>query len=84
MEVHGGVRQRVALPFVPAQSSTVPIEAVMPTAMVEISGCTRFMVSWIASPAGITPPGELMYIWMSRSGSSRARYSSCATIMFAT
>ena len=58
------------------------MEAVIPTAIVEMSGCTSCMVSCIARPAEIEPPGELMYIWMSRSGSSRARYSSCAMIMF--
>ena len=42
------------------------------------------MVSYIASPEEITPPGEFTYRLMSRSGSSRSRYSNCAIIALDT
>ena len=48
------------LPLVPAASSTAAIEAACPTQMVTISGLTKAIVSRIASPAVIDPPGELM------------------------
>ena len=48
------------LPFVPAASSTAAIEAACPTQIVTISGRTNAIVSRIARPAVIEPPGELM------------------------
>ena len=40
--------------------------AACPTHTVETRGLMYCMVSWIAMPAVTTPPGELMYIEMSR------------------
>ena len=71
------------LPLVPQASSTAPIDAACPTQYVTISGSTRFIVSRIARPAVIEPPGELMYSEMSFSGSSAARNSIWAMIRLA-
>jgi hypothetical protein len=43
-----------------------------------MSGRTNFIVSRIARPEVIDPPGELRYIEISRSGSSASRKSSWA------
>ncbi len=48
------------LPFDPAASSTAAMEAACPTQMVTISGLTKRIVSRMANPAVIEPPGELM------------------------
>ena len=48
------------LPFVPAASRTAAMEAACPTQMVTMSGLTKRMVSRMARPAVIEPPGELM------------------------
>ena len=48
------------LPGAPAASSHAAIDAAMPMQVVEISGRTKFIVSRIASPEVIEPPGELM------------------------
>ena len=53
------------LPFAPADRSTAPIEAAIPTQIVDTSDFTKFIVSTIASPAVTDPPGEFMYSWMS-------------------
>ena len=38
------------------------MEAAIPVAMVETGDLMKFMVSTIAMPEVITPPGELMYM----------------------
>ena len=48
------------LPFVPAASSTAAMEAACPTQIVTMLGRTNAIVSRIARPAVIEPPGELM------------------------
>ena len=63
-------------PAAPPHKRTVPILAAMPTHIVDTSGLINCMVSYIASPALITPPGELMYRFISLSGSSLSRKSS--------
>ena len=47
-------------PLVPLANSTAAIEAACPTQMVTMSGRMNAMVSRIARPAVIEPPGELM------------------------
>ena len=71
-------------PLVPAHRSTVAMLAAKPTHIVETSGLIKFIVSKIANPELITPPGELIYILISLSGSSLSRYRSWATNKFAT
>mmetsp|Transcript_4275 Transcript_4275/g.9606 ORF Transcript_4275/g.9606 Transcript_4275/m.9606 type:complete len:221 (-) Transcript_4275:4-666(-) len=75
-------RERL-LPFVPAPRRKAPMEAAMPKQTVPTSQGMYCMVSKIAMPLEIEPPGLLMYIVMSASGSSFARYSSCATTALA-
>ncbi len=48
------------LPFVPAASRTAPMDAACPTQIVTMSGRTNAIVSRMARPAVIEPPGELM------------------------
>ncbi len=48
------------LPLVPSASRTAAMEAAWPTQMVTISGRMNAMVSRIAKPAVMEPPGELM------------------------
>ena len=48
------------LPLVPLASSTAAMDAACPTQMVTISGRMKAMVSRMARPAVIEPPGELM------------------------
>jgi hypothetical protein len=57
--------------------------AASPVQSVETSGLMNCIVSYIAIPAETLPPGELMYRWMSLSGFSLSRNSSCATTRFA-
>ena len=59
------------------------MEAAMPMQMVETSHLIYCMVSWMAMPALIEPPGLLIYRLMSLSGSCPSRYSSCATTRLA-
>ena len=72
------------MPFAPHASNTAAIDAACPTQYVTMFGSIRFIVSRIAMPAVIDPPGELMYSEMSFSGSSEARNSIWAMIRFAT
>ena len=46
---------------------------------VEILGFTNCIVSYIAKPAEILPPGELIYIEISFSGFSDSKNNNCAT-----
>ena len=48
------------LPLAPAASRKAPIEAAIPTHIVEMSGLMNCIVSKIAMPADTDPPGELM------------------------
>ena len=57
--------------------------AVMPTQMVDTGGRTSSIVSYIARPELMTPPGLLMYRLISLSASSRSRKSSWAMITLA-
>ena len=59
------------------------MEAAMPMQMVETSHLIYCMVSWMAMPALIEPPGLLIYRLMSLSGSCPSRYSSWATTRLA-
>ncbi len=72
------------LPLAPAVSKNAPAEAAIPRAVVATSALTNCMVSYIASIAVALPPGELMYMWMSCSGSSASKCNSCAITTFAT
>ena len=71
------------MPLVPLASRNAPIEAAMPMQMVETSHLIYWMVSWMAIPALMEPPGLLIYRLMSLSGSCPSRYSSCATTRLA-
>ena len=51
--------------------------------MVETSHLIYRMVSWMAIPAEMEPPGLLIYRLISLSGSCPSRYSSCATTRLA-
>ena len=59
------------------------MEAAMPIQMVETSHLIYCMVSWMAMPALMEPPGLLIYRLMSLSGSCPSRYSSWATTRLA-
>ena len=48
------------LPFLPEERIKAPIEAAIPTHMVETSLLIKCIVSMIASPAVTEPPGELI------------------------
>ena len=50
------------LPFSPSAKMIEAMEAAIPVAMVETGDLMKFMVSTIAMPEVITPPGELMYM----------------------
>ena len=54
------------IPGSPAARRKLPMLAACPTHTVETRGLMYCMVSWIAMPAVTTPPGELIYIEMSR------------------
>jgi len=69
------IREAEAFALAPLASSTAAMDAACPTQMVTISGRMNAIVSRIARPAVIEPPGELMYIEMSFSGSSASRKS---------
>eukprot|EP00418_Pyrodinium_bahamense_P087613 CAMPEP_0179074610 /NCGR_PEP_ID=MMETSP0796-20121207/33173_1 /TAXON_ID=73915 /ORGANISM="Pyrodinium bahamense, Strain pbaha01" /LENGTH=243 /DNA_ID=CAMNT_0020771835 /DNA_START=150 /DNA_END=881 /DNA_ORIENTATION=+ len=66
------------LPFVPAASRKDPMDAANPKQTVLTSHGMNCIVSKMAMPAETDPPGELMYIVMSSSSDSLARYSICA------
>ena len=59
------------------------MDAAMPMQMVETSHLIYCMVSWMAMPALMEPPGLLIYRLMSLSGSCPSRYSSWATTRLA-
>jgi hypothetical protein len=71
------------LPLSPPESNTVAMLAAIPKQIVDISQFTRFIVSYIARPELITPPGLLIYTLIPLSGSSLSKYSSWAIITFA-
>ena len=71
------------LPLAPLASRKAPIEAAIPMQMVDTSHLIYCMVSWMAMPALMDPPGLLIYRLMSLSGSCPSRYSSCATTKLA-
>ena len=48
-------------PFAPLVRRIAPILAAIPTQIVETSGLTYCIVSYIANPALTEPPGELIY-----------------------
>ena len=48
------------LPLAPPASKSDPMLAAWPIHNVETSGAINCMVSYIANPEEITPPGELM------------------------
>ena len=54
------VRQCVTFAFAPAASRNAPMEAAMPTQIVDTSGLMNCIVSNIAIPAVTEPPGLLM------------------------
>lgn len=54
------IRQGETLTPVPLASKNAPMEAAMPTQMVETSHLIYFMVSWMAIPSVMEPPGLLM------------------------
>ncbi len=63
------------LPLAPLANSIEAVDAVWPTQIVATSDLISCIVSYIASPAFISPPGEMMYIEMSSclfSASSRS------------
>ena len=51
--------ERIGLDWVPLASKNAPMEAAMPTQMVETSHLIYFMVSWMAIPSVMEPPGLL-------------------------
>ena len=62
--------QGVSLPGVPPAKITAPAEAARPIQTVATSGLMYFIVSYIANREVIDPPGELIYTYISFSGSS--------------
>ena len=58
------------------------MDAAIPIQIVDTLLFMKFIVSYIAIPDVIAPPGEFMYRFIS-SCDSESRYSSSATIMFA-
>lgn len=62
-----------AITLAPAPRRKAPIDAAIPKHTVETSHGIKFIVSKIAMPEEMEPPGELMYIVMSAVGSSFAR-----------
>ena len=70
-------------PICPLDNRKAAIDAAIPTHIVDTSLEIKFIVSYIAIPAVMLPPGEFMYIEMS-SWFSPSRYNSCATILLET
>ncbi|MNP64917.1 hypothetical protein D3C76_1604600 [compost metagenome] len=68
----------------PAVNRNAPIEAAIPTQIVDTSGLMYCIVSYIAIPAVMDPPGLFTYKEISFSGSSAARNSICAIMELAT
>lgn len=54
------IRQGKTLTLGAAGQQNAPMEAAMPTQMVETSHLIYFMVSWMAIPSVMEPPGLLM------------------------
>jgi hypothetical protein len=72
------------LPFSPAASKKAPMLAAKPTQMVDTSALICCMVSYMAIPALIEPPGLFIYKAMSLSGSSASKNNSWAITKLAT
>ncbi len=66
------------LPGSPAISRNEPIERAVPMHSVCTGDLMNCMVSYMARPLVMTPPGELMYRWIGLPGFSASRNSSCA------
>ncbi len=76
------------LPLAPLANSIEAVDAVWPTQIVATSDLISCIVSYIANPAFISPPGEIMYIEISsclfsasnRSSSPHVAAAVCAVI----
>ncbi|KAI9586634.1 hypothetical protein GQX74_002481 [Glossina fuscipes] len=67
------------IPGSPAVNSNEPIEQACPTHHVAIAGFTYCIVSYMASPAVTTPPGEFIYKCIGLFAFSDCKYKSWAT-----
>uniref|UniRef100_A0A1B0AWX6 Uncharacterized protein n=1 Tax=Glossina palpalis gambiensis TaxID=67801 RepID=A0A1B0AWX6_9MUSC len=67
------------IPGSPAVNSNEPIEQACPTHHVAIAGFTYCIVSYMASPAVTTPPGEFIYKCIGLFAFSDCKYNSWAT-----
>ncbi|MCY1381484.1 hypothetical protein D9M69_693950 [compost metagenome] len=65
-------------PGSPAMRRNDPIERAVPMHRVCTGAVMYCMVSYMARPLVMTPPGELMYRWIGFVGFSDSRNSNCA------